>query len=88
MTLYPLQILIPNSASQTFPFVAVFLFQLYQGLCVAGVCHFQSTFLPHSYYMVVFSFQLVEYVEGSFAKTLVLDVSAVGKKHRHGGVDE
>ena len=88
MTFYPLQILIPNSASQTFPFVAVFLFQLYQGLCVAGVCHFQSTFSPHSYYMIVFSFQLVEYVEGPFAKTLVLYVSAVGKKHRHGGVDE
>ena len=70
MTLYPLQILIPNSASQTFPFVAVFLFQLYQGLCVAGVCHFQSTFSPHSYYMIVFSFQLVEYVEGPFAKML------------------
>ena len=68
--------------------VAVFLLQLYERLAIPGVLYRQAAFLPHPYYVVVFSFQLLQKVEGAVAVFLLAPVPAVGKEDGNHGVDD
>ena len=74
------KVFISYSATQTVSSVAILFFQLYQSLCVARVCHVETTFSPHAYDMVVFGFQLFEYVESPVAECLVGSVAPISEK--------
>ena len=82
------QVFIPDSAPQAFFLVAVFFFELDEGLTVTCVFYGESTELPHPYDMVVFWAQGFKEVEGAVAVSLLAAVSSVGEEDGDDGVDD
>ena len=81
------EIFISDATSQAFLLVAIFLFELDEGLAVACILHFQSALLPHSYDVVVLGAEGFEEIEGSVAIFLFPTMSAVGEENGDDGVD-
>ena len=82
------KVFISKAAAQAVAAVAVFAFELDEGLAVASGLCLQAALLPHVDDVVLLRLQLFQQVEGAVAELFLLAVATNGEEHGDRGVDD